>query len=180
VTLLHTWRPHFVPLVTWYPKRARHHTVAATHAAFLRIDNRTRCGFPESTDRTHGHTGGILTVHAEPSNVDTTVRLHHVQSMGGKFFLAGVVHPEVGVRSKCLQAIRGQRVTTVGPQQSVHKLARDNAALAANTARSIDQDCFAHCSVVSIRKWGEFRKGAAAPAEFISTRYAANFSRKQG
>ena len=83
-------------------------------------------------------------MHAEAADVHVSVRLHHVESLGGEFFLAALVHRKVGVWGKRFQGVGRQEVTRTGPEQSVDELARNNTSLAANAASGVNKNRFAH------------------------------------
>jgi len=100
-------------------------------------------------------------VHAEAADVDASVRLDHVESTGGKFFLAALVHRKVGVWGKRPQGVGGQEVTRTSFEQSVYELARNNTSLAVNAASGVYKNRFAHfmASRGSARKDNKSRKG---------------------
>jgi vancomycin resistance protein YoaR len=83
-------------------------------------------------------------VHTEATDVHASASLHHVKRIGRQLLITSLVHRKVGVRAQWSQGIGRHKVTAASSQQTIHKLARGNTTLTANTTGRIDKNRFAH------------------------------------
>jgi hypothetical protein len=53
-------------------------------------------------------------MHTEAADKHVSVRLDHVERMGGELFITALIHWEVSVRGEISQGIGGRKVATTG------------------------------------------------------------------